>query len=472
MTAIDAQNPDPRIIGASWLISGDSSDGNLSTADFSVHSDTAILVRNGSIAAVDTFAALCQEFPQIHAQFLEGHVLLPGLINCHGHAAMSLLRGYADDLPLQNWLQEQIWPAEAQWLSADFVHCGGELAIAEMLLSGTTTFSDMYFYPETIAQLAESIGIRAQITFPVMEMPNVWAEDAQQAIDKGLALHDQYRYSDYVNIGFGPHAPYTVSDKSFERITMLAEEVDAPIQLHLHETTVEIEQSINAFGKTPLQRLHQLGVLSPRTQLVHVTQLNDQDRLTLAQTNASVVHCPNSNLKLASGYCDIAALQQAGICVALGTDSAASNNTLDMFDTLRNAALLAKHHSGNAQQIPAHNALYMATLGGAKTLGIDHLTGSLSLGKSADIVSVDLNNPAMQPVYNPLSQLVYTQAGSAVRNVWIAGKQKVADGKLMGLNLNNTLRSARQWQHRIAGNHPATHTDTLSHNQASSIELS
>ena len=441
---------DKKIIAATWLVTANPANSQANQAEITVLNDHGVLIIGGKIIEIAPYATLCEKHADAKPQFLSGQVLLPGLINCHGHAAMSLLRGAADDLPLQQWLEQHIWPTEAKWVSADFVADGVELAIAEMLLSGTTTFADMYFFPDVTARIADALGMRAQVMFPVLEFASAWAEDADHYIDKGLALFDQYRYSEYVNIGFAPHAPYTVSDASFSRIVMLAEEVDAAIQLHLHETANEVAESIKQYGVTPIQRLLQLGVLSPRTQAVHLTQLNDDDLQALSDTDTSIIHCPTSNQKLASGFCNVAQLQHAGIRVGLGTDSAASNNTLDMFSTMRCAALLAKHQTGDATQFSAQQTLYLATLGGAKALGIDNITGSISEGKSADLIAVDLNHPAMQPVHNPISQLVYTHAGNAVSHVWIEGQAKVANGKLLNIDTQQLLAKSQQWAARIA----------------------
>lgn len=438
------------IVGASWLIPLDETTSGQSIDSMTAINNGAVAMLDGNILAVGEYSTLAQSYPSAQAEFLEGHILLPGLINCHTHAAMALYRGYADDLPLQLWLEQHIWPAEGKHTDAEFVADGTQLAIAEMLMSGTTTFSDMYFYPTIVAKTANALGMRAQIAFPILEFPSTWANDANAYIDQGLALFDDYKYNDQITIGFGPHAPYTVSDKTFERVVMLAEEVDAPIQLHLHETEQEVLESTEQFSTTPIQRLAKLGVLSPRAQAVHVTQLSASDHEILAQSGASVIHCPTSNMKLASGYCDIVTINQTGMRLGFGTDGAASNNTLDMFDTLRMAALLAKQHHRDAAVVSAKQTLFHATLGGAQALGIDHLTGSLSTGKQADMISVDCNHPALQPVHQPISTLAYTQAGAAVSNVWISGERKLKDGKLTGIELTELLDKVRRRTQQLA----------------------
>jgi 5-methylthioadenosine/S-adenosylhomocysteine deaminase len=308
---------------------------------------------------------------------LPGKVLLPGLVNCHGHAAMSLLRGYADDQPLMPWLEQHIWPAERAHVSAQFVSDGTELAIAEMIRSGTTTFSDMYFFPNVCAATAQRLGMRCQITFPIFDFPSAWGLDADDYINKGLALRDDFKHSSLVTVGFGPHAPYTLCEANLAKIATLAAELDAAIHIHLHETSGEVLQAVEQNGERPLDTLQRLGLLGPRTQCVHMTDLGDQDIALLAATGAHVVHCPQSNMKLASGTCRVSDLLASGVNVSLGTDSAASNNALNMFGEMKAAALLAKLHSRDATALPAADTLAMATINGAKALGLEDSIGSL-----------------------------------------------------------------------------------------------
>ncbi|QFU75325.1 TRZ/ATZ family hydrolase [Halioglobus maricola] len=380
---------------------------------------------------------------------LPGHALTPGLINAHGHAAMSLLRGYADDLPLMPWLENHIWPAEGAHVSAEFVADGTELAIAEMIRSGTTTFSDMYFFPDTCAQTAQRLGMRCQLSFPVLDFPSNWARNADEYISKGLRLRDETKHLDLVNIAFGPHAPYTVSRENLQKVATLAAELDAGIQIHLHETAGEVLQAVEANGERPIDTLNAIGLLGPRTQCVHMTDLGDQDIETLVKTGASVVHCPQSNMKLASGIAPVKKLLEAGVNLALGTDSAASNNDLNMFGEMQSASFLAKLHSEDATALPAADALYMATLGGARTLGLDELVGSLEVGKQADLIAVDLTGPECQPLFHPLSQLVYSCNGSQVRHSWIAGQQLLQDRELIRIDLPDLLARADQWRQKI-----------------------
>ncbi len=328
---------------------------------------------------------------------LHRHLLIPGLINAHTHAAMSLLRGLADDLPLNEWLNEHIWPAESRWVNEEFVHDGTQLAMAEMLRGGTTCFNDMYFFPDTAARAAASCGMRACVGLIVLDFPTVWAQDADEYISRGLAVHDQYRSDPLITTLFAPHAPYTVSDKPLEHIRVLADELDMGIHMHVHETADEIDRAVELTGKRPLARLQDLGLISPAMLAVHMTQLSTEEISEFAAGGAHVVHCPESNLKLASGFCPVHTLNTAGINVALGTDGAASNNDLDMLGEMRTAALLGKAVCGDTSALPAHTILKMATLNGARALGIDADVGSLLAGKWADITAVCLDttgNPA------------------------------------------------------------------------------
>lgn len=391
---------------------------------------------------------------------LPGHALLPGLVNSHGHAAMSLLRGYADDLSLMPWLEQHIWPMEAAHVSSEFVRDGVELAIAEMIRSGTTSFSDMYFFPDAAAAAAERLGMRCQLTFPILDAPTVWAQNADEYISKGLTLRDAVKHSELVTVGFGPHAPYTVSESSLVKVATLAAELDIAVQIHLHETRGEVLQAVEQNGERPLDTLHRLGLIGPRTQCVHMTDLGEQDIALLAATGAHVVHCPQSNMKLASGACPVAKLQAAGVNIALGTDSAASNNDLNLFGEMQTAALLAKLQSGDASTLPAANALAMATVNGARALGLDASIGSLEVGKLGDLIAVDLSQPETQPLYNALSQLVYSVNGSQVTHSWINGSQVLHERQLTMIDLPELAARTRAWQHRISGTPTHTHTST------------
>lgn len=411
----------------------------------------AIAIKDGLIIEIIPNTQIEKSYGTVEVVDLPNQVVMPGLINAHGHSAMSLLRGYADDLDLQTWLNDHIWPAEGRFVSEDFVRDGSRLAIAEMIKSGTTCFSDMYFFPEITAEIAIQSGIRSRISFPIMEFPSAWGQGPEEYIHKGLALRDHYKTNPLTDIVFGPHAPYTLEDKSLEKVAMLSEELDARIQIHLHETRKEVQDSIELHGLRPIERMEKLGILGPRTEAVHMTQLTDDDIERVARYNTSVIHCPRSNLKLASGLSPIVKLKEQEIKIGLGTDSAASNNNLDMFKELNQASLLAKVVSGDASSLNAFESLELATLGSAKALGIAKKTGSLEAGKSADMISVSMDDLSMEPLYNLPSQLAYACGSSQVINSWVSGKQLMKDRQLTTLNESEIRAHSLQWAQKIAG---------------------
>jgi 5-methylthioadenosine/S-adenosylhomocysteine deaminase len=412
--------------------------------------DHALGIRDGRIAllapqdvALRTEARERRELP--------GMLLAPGLINAHGHAAMTLFRGLADDLPLMTWLQEHIWPAEAKWVNETFVRDGTELAVAEQIKGGISCFSDMYFFPAQASAAIHAAGMKAQLAIPVLDFPIPGAVDAAEAIRRGVELFSDLKHHPRIKVAFGPHAPYSVSDDKLENIRVLAEELDAGIHMHVQETAFEVQQSLELRGERPMARLSRLGLLGPRFQAVHMTQVDAADLALLVESNSNVIHCPESNLKLASGFCPVERLWQAGVNVAVGTDGAASNNDLDLLGETRTAALLAKAVSGSASALDAHRALRMATLNGARALGIDQDTGSLEVGKAADLVAFDLSGLAQQPVYDPVSQLIYATGRDAVRHLWVDGRQLLDDGRLTRLDEERLGATARAWGDRIAG---------------------
>ncbi|MGX4675727.1 TRZ/ATZ family hydrolase [SAR92 clade bacterium H246] len=395
-------------------------------------------------------AEAAKRFDARKIEQLNDHIVMPGLVNAHGHAAMSLLRGYADDLPLRPWLENHIWPAESRHVSEEFVRDGTMLAMAEMIASGTTCFADMYFYHEQIAEAVRHAGMRCQIGFTVLDFATTYGRDADDYIHKGLALNDKYGDQPLLKIACAPHAPYSVSDSAMEKIALYANELDMPIHIHCHETASEIHESLEQYDCRPLQRLRDLGLLLPQTQLVHMTQVDASDISLLQDHNCHVIHCPESNMKLASGQCPVTDLMAAGVNVAIGTDGAASNNDLDLFGELKTAALLAKHASQDASALDAHAALRMATINGAAALGWDNEIGSLEAGKSADIIAVKMDSIAMQPLYNPASQLVYCNAGSQVSHSWVAGKPLLNEGQLQTMNHQSLIQAATEWRNKIA----------------------
>ena len=412
--------------------------------------DHAVAVRQGRIVAVLPAADAQSRFEADEIVDRPGHLLVPGLVNAHTHAAMTLLRGLADDLPLMAWLEKHIWPAEQRWVGPEFVEDGTELAIAEMLLGGTTTFNDMYFFPDVAARVAARAGMRAVVGMIVVSFPTAWAADGPEYLRKGLALRDEYKGHPLVSAAFAPHAPYTVADAEFERLRRLADELEIPVHMHVHETAGEVARQVAEDGRRPLDRMADLGLVSPMLAGVHMTQLEDREIARLAAAGASVIHCPESNLKLASGFCPVARLLEAGVNVAIGTDGAASNNDLDMIGEMRSAALLAKGVAGAADAVTAHQVLTMATLNGARALGLGEETGSLEPGKWADLCCVDLARPATWPVYDPVAQLVYAAGRDQVSDVWVAGRRAVSAGKLTRLDPADLLERAAAWRDRIA----------------------
>lgn len=412
--------------------------------------DHSVAITDGRIVDIGPRAKLQTRYTAAQSYELDDHVLIPGLINAHTHTAMSLFRGMADDLPLMEWLQEHIWPAEGRVVGPEFVRDGAQLAMAEMMLGGTTCFNDMYFFPDQVGKAAVDAGMRAALGLILIDFPTVWAKDAADYIAKGLALHDEFRHQPLLSTTFAPHAPYTVSDEPLMRIRTLADELELPIHIHVHETAGEVAGAVEATGRRPLARLAALGLLSPRLMAVHMTQLEANEIELVADQGAHVVHCPESNLKLASGFCPVAELTSAGVNVALGTDGSASNNDLDMLSEMRTAAQLAKAVSNDAAVIPAASALRMATLNGAEALGLDHVVGSIEVGKAADLVAVNLSDLATQPVYSATSTLVYAASRHQVSDVWINGKSVVRGRELCTLDAQHLRARAREWRDRIA----------------------
>jgi 5-methylthioadenosine/S-adenosylhomocysteine deaminase len=409
----------------------------------------ALAIRHGRIVAVLPEREARERFSASREVILDRHVLMPGLVNLHCHAAMTLLRGLADDMPLMAWLQDHIWPAEGRHVSAEFVRDGTLLACAEMLRGGITCFNDMYFFPEAAAEAIAEAGMRAVVGLPLLEFPTAYATDADDYLAKGLAARDAVVGQPLLHFALAPHAPYTVSDRSFERVVTLTGELDLPIHLHVHETQAEITESLRLHGVRPLERLRRLGVVSTNLIAVHAVHLDAHEIAMLAAEGCSVAHCPASNLKLGSGIAPIAGMLAAGINVGIGTDGAASNNRLDLLGDLRLAALLAKGASGDAAVLGAHQALRMATLAGARALGLESEIGSLTPGKSADLCAVSLDDPLLAPCYSPESHMVYVAGRENVSHVWVAGQLMLENHTLTGFLKKNLENLASIWQTRI-----------------------
>lgn len=409
----------------------------------------AIAIDQGIIKAILPIAEARLHFSPQQTIQLNEHILIPGLINLHTHAAMTLMRGLADDIPLMEWLNRHIWPTENRHVNADFVLDGTYLACAEMIRGGITCFNDMYFFPEACAEAVLVAGMRAALGMIVIDFPTAYASDADDYLAKGLELRDKYHQYPLLSFCFAPHAPYTVSDKTFTNILTYAEQLDIPIHTHLHETKDEIRISLESHGVRPIERMQQLGLLSPNMIAVHMVHLTDHEIRLIHQYECNVAHCPSSNMKLASGFAPITSLLNQGINVGLGTDSAASNNRLDMFEEMRLAALLAKATSGHANNLPAYQALRMATLNSAHALGLGKLTGSLVAGKAADITALNFSDLNLLPCYDPLSHLVYTASREQVSHVWVNGRMLLQDRQLTTLDNIELQYRTNVWQERI-----------------------
>lgn len=429
------------LIKPRWIITVNQADQVLSQHAVAVHAGKILDILPAATADSVYQAAKTVVVPQ--------HALLPGLVNAHTHAAMSLLKGLADDLPLMTWLHDHIWPAERQWANQQFVYEGSKLAIAEMLRSGTTCFNDMYFFAEETAKAVQESGIRASLGMILVDFPTAYAPDVTGYLQRGLALREQLKDHPLISLCFAPHAPYTVSDQSLQRLQAFAAAFKLPIHMHIHETAQEITQALALSQERPLARLERLGLLNRHLLAVHMTQLNASEIELLAYQQVQVIHCPESNLKLASGFCPVAQLLAAGVNLALGTDGNASNNDLDLFGEMRTAALLAKAVAQDASVVSAHQVLRMATINGAKALGLEQMIGSIEIGKSADLITINLGGIESKPMYDPISHLVYCTTREQVTDVWVAGKILLEERKLSTLNELELINSAQNWQSLI-----------------------
>jgi 5-methylthioadenosine/S-adenosylhomocysteine deaminase len=415
-----------------------------------VLADHAVAVYGGRILAVLPTAQALERYEAREVVRLDRHALIPGLVNLHCHAAMTLMRGIADDVPLMTWLQQHIWPAEAKHVSDEFVHDGSLIAMAEMLRGGVTCVNDMYFFPEATARAALKAGMRASLGVIAIEFPSAYAPDAASYLQKGLAIRDAYQGEPLLTFCLAPHSPYTVGDEMLKKIAVLAEELDLPIHCHVHETRDEIDQGIAQHGVRPFERLRRLGVVGPRLIAVHSVHLEPVELDTMAREGVSVAHCPSSNLKLASGIAPVAQMRALGIGVGVGTDGAASNNRLDVMTEMRSAALLAKAVSGDPSVVSAGEALEMATLAGARALGLDAHIGSIEAGKAADLAAVELSSMETLPCFDPVSHLVYAAGREHVTHVWVEGQARLVDRRLAGVDEQDLHDKARWWAKRLS----------------------
>jgi|TARA_B110000971_G_scaffold51424_1_gene51971 5-methylthioadenosine/S-adenosylhomocysteine deaminase len=421
-------------------------------ATFEVLIDCALVIKANKIHSIVPANELddLDFLDQAKLYKLPGQALMPGLVNSHTHSSMSLFRGMADDLLLMDWLNNHIWPAEGKWINPQFITDGFELSAAEMIRSGTTCINDMYFYPDLVARSAQKMGMRTVVGLIVLDFPTVWAQNADDYLSKALAVHDEISELSLVSSALAPHAPYSVSDAPLEKIAMYSSELELPVHMHIHETADEVMDAERNTGKRPFERLDQLNLVNPNLIAVHMTQLNDSEIDRLAETGAHVVHCPESNLKLASGMCPVAVLQDKAINVCLGTDGAASNNDLDMFGEMRTAALLAKGISGSAAACNAQQAIQMATINGAKALGLGNDIGSIELGKFADLIAVNLSDLNTQPLYDVAAQLVYATNSRQVSHVWIDGVCQLEDSQFCQIDEAAIIHKAKIWSNKIS----------------------
>ena len=410
----------------------------------------SVVVEGERIAGLLPTAQAKLDYPGVDEVSLQDHVLLPGLINMHTHSPMTLMRGLADDLQLHEWLNEHIWPAESRFVTEEFVADGTRLAIAEMLRAGTTCFNDNYFFPNVMASVAQDCNIRARIGLPVIEMPNAWAKNAEESIEKGIDLLLRGDEQALVNYSWAPHAPYSVSDPTLVRLAQLSHEVNMPVHMHLLETQWEIEHSMQEYGISPLQRLANLQLLNSRLLAVHMTQLSTEEIQQLGGSGVHVIHCPQSNLKLANGICPIVELRDAGVNISIGTDGAASNNNLDLLAEAETASFLAKGTCGDATVVDAFSAIEMLTINGAKALQMESSLGSITAGKYADLAALDLKAPETQPLYNVVSQLIYSASSRQFTDVWVGGERVLKGGELTTIDLDDVMQSADSWRLRLS----------------------
>ncbi|MGI9234795.1 MAG: TRZ/ATZ family hydrolase [Woeseiaceae bacterium] len=416
-----------------------------------VLTEHAVVITDGRIIDLLPLSNALENYqPSVQIQRPD-HVLIPGLVNAHTHAAMALLRGIGGELPLEAWLRERIWPIEKRWVSAEMVRDGAELAIAEMLRAGITCFSDQYFFPEIVAETAVDLHMRAMVGTPVIDIPTSWAGSVEEYLRKGSDLvHDPYAGHPLISSCYAPHSLDTLSDDSFTELRVMADQLDVPVQIHLHETAAEIAASVEKTGKRPFERLEALGLVNASLLAVHAVHMTDSEIDRFAETGVNIAHCPRSNLKLASGIAPVSRYRAAGVNVGLGTDGAASNNVLDVLAEIRLAALLAKVTADDVTAISAHDALRMGTLDGAQALGLASSIGSIESGKWADIACIDLSCPNSQPIYDVISQLVFTANASQVSDVWVAGKHQLDNGKLVPINIDKLMQRSNEWRDRIA----------------------
>ena len=431
-----------QIIHAKWIITCE--------ADNKVLNNHALIIHDGIIKKIIASDSVAQHYQSDDIRHFNYHAIMPGFINSHTHLAMNLFRGLADDRALMDWLNNYIWPAEKKWVNSEFVYDASLLAMGEMIRGGTTCFNDMYFFLNDTAKAAELAGMRAHIGIHVINVPTSWGKTPAEYLEKGLEFHAQYKNHELIKITMAPHAIYTVPDDVLVELLGVAEKLNLKMNMHIQETSAEVEQSIATTKMRPLRRLQKLGLVSPRLIAIHMTEINEEDLEILSVCQPNIVHCPESNMKLASGIAPLDKFKITGVNVALGTDGAASNNDLDMIGEMRTAAFLAKASTRNPTSLSAIEALRMATINGAQALGIEKVTGSLTAGKSADFIAINLDELETLPVYHPASQIVYAASRHQVTDVWVAGKQLLKNRELQTLDEDRLKSVAKSWREKIS----------------------
>ena len=413
--------------------------GMLLTMDGSAtfFADGAVAIKDDLIAAVDSVSAL-DSWQSERIIDANGGIIMPGLINTHTHAAMTCFRGLADDLPLMTWLNDHIFPAETQ-LDFDKVYQGTLLACAEMIMSGTTTFCDMYLFEEAVALASAETGMRAVVGEVLYDFPSPNYGEIEHGLAYTEKLAARYENHPLVNVAVEPHSPYLCAPDLLKRAADLSRDVNIPLVIHLSETKSEVQDILERYGRTPVAHLANIGVLGPHVLACHCVELTAEDIVLLAESDVKVAHNPESNMKLASGVAPVPKLLEAGICVGLGTDGCASNNNLDLFAEMDTAAKLHKVHSLDPTVMDAQTVLSMATVGGARALGLEKITGSLEVGKRADVIVIDIRKPHLSPIYHPVSHLVYAVCGGDVDTTIINGRVVMENRRLLSMDIEAVM---------------------------------
>lgn len=417
--------------------------------DMSVIRDGAVAVTGTDITGTGSFDEISEKYSSDNITDGENRVIFPGLINTHTHAPMVYFRGLADDLPLQDWLEKHIWPAETKWLTEEFVSDSIELAVLEMLKAGVTTYADQYFYQNAAGKKLEKLGMRGVLGAGIIDFPSLYAKTADDYFTNAKNLIENWKDSDLVTPCIAPHATYTCGPDNYKRAKEMAEKYDVMIHTHLAETQFEVSETERRYGKTPVEYFEDIGLLSDRLFAAHCVWLTDNEIELLAKRNVGVSHCIESNLKLASGFAPVDRLLKAGVIVAFGTDGAASNNDLCILGEMSTAAKVHKAVSGDPTVLDSRTALMMATKNGAHILGLGDTVGTLEEGKKADLVIASLDRPHLLPIYDIYSHITYCMRPSDIETVMVNGKIVVQDSRLVTADEEEILATARKWQKKI-----------------------